>query len=40
MNEELATLVIKELSKHHDRSETIRKVCEQSTLNWKEAEQF
>ena len=40
MNEELTHLVIKELGKHHDRKEIIRKVCEQGGLNWKEAEQL
>jgi hypothetical protein len=40
MNEELTSLIIKELGKHHDRKELTRKVCEQSELNWKEAEQL
>lgn len=40
MNEELTTLIIKELGKHHDPKEIVRKVCEQSGLNWKEAEQL
>ena len=40
MNEELTQFVIKELGKHHDRKEIIRKVCEQRGLNWKEAEQL
>ena len=40
MNEELTTLIIKELGKHHDRKDIARKVCEQSGLNWKEAEQL
>jgi hypothetical protein len=40
MNEELTSLIIKELGRHHDRKEIVRKVCEQSGLNWKEAEQL
>jgi hypothetical protein len=40
MNEELTYLIIKELGKHHDRKEIVRKVCEQGGLNWKEAEQL
>jgi hypothetical protein len=37
-NEELTQFIIKELSHHHDRGEIIRKVCEQTTLSWSEAE--
>ena len=37
-NEELTNLIIKELSRHKDRKEIVQKVCEQSTLNWGEAE--
>jgi len=40
MNEELTTLIIKELGKHHDRKDITRKVCEHSGLNWKEAEEL
>lgn len=40
MNEDLTAFIIKELGKHHDRKEIIRKVCEQSSLNWKDAEQL
>jgi len=40
MNEELTSLIIKELGKHHDRKEITRKVCEQGGMNWKEAEQL
>lgn len=40
MNEELTVFIIKELGKHHDRKEIIRKVCEQTHLNWNEAEQL
>lgn len=40
MNEELTALIVKELSKHHNRKDIIHKVCEQGGLNWKEAEQL
>jgi hypothetical protein len=40
MDDELTTLIIKELGKHHDRKDIIQRVCERSTLNWKEAEQL
>lgn len=40
MNEELTTFIIKELGKHHDRKDIVRKLCEQSQLDWKEAEQL
>lgn len=40
MNEELTNFIIKELGKHHDCKEIVRNVCEQSQLNWKEAEQL
>lgn len=40
MNEELTGFIINELVKHHDHKDIIRKVCEQSTLNWREAEQL
>ena len=40
MNEELTKLIIKRLGKHHDRNEIIRSVCEESTLNWSEAEKL
>lgn len=38
--EELTNLIIKELSRHKDRKEIVQKVCEQSTLNWSEAERL
>ena len=38
--EELTNLIIKELSRHKDRREIVQKVCEQSTLNWSEAERL
>lgn len=38
MNEELTTFIVKELTKHHDRKEIIRKVCERGGLDWKEGE--
>lgn len=40
MNEDLTAFIIKELGRHHERKEIIRKVCEQSKLTWKEAEQL
>ena len=40
MNEDLTSLIIKELGKHRDRGVITRKVCEQAGLNWKEAEQL
>ena len=39
MNEELTSFIIKELSKHHDRKEIIRQICERGGFNWSEAEQ-
>jgi uncharacterized membrane protein len=40
MNEELTPFIIKELTKHHDRKDIIRKVCEQGGLDWKDAERL
>jgi hypothetical protein len=40
MNDELTTLIIKELGKHHDRKEIIQKVCERSPLDWQEADEL
>jgi len=37
-NDELTNLIIKELSQHHSRNDVISKVCDQSTLTWKDAE--
>ena len=39
-NEELTNLIVKELSKHRDRKEITRIVCEHSYLNWNEAEKL
>jgi len=39
-HEALTNLIIKELSKHKDPKEIARKVCEQSNLNWNEAERL
>lgn len=39
-DEELTKLIIKELSRHKDRKDIATKVCEQSTLNWNEAERL
>jgi hypothetical protein len=40
MNEDLTSIIIKELGKHRDRNMITRKVCDQGGLNWKEAEQL
>jgi hypothetical protein len=40
MNEELTPFIINELSRHHDRTDIIRKICERSTLDWKDAERL
>lgn len=40
MNEELTTFIIRELSKHHNRQNIIRRVCESAGLTWKQAEQL
>ncbi|SRR5258706_3193096 len=37
-NQELSDLIIKELSYHHSLNDIITKVCDQSTLTWKEAD--
>ncbi len=39
-DEELTTMIIQELGKHHDRQDVVRKVCENSTLSWGEAEKL
>jgi len=39
-DEELTNKIIKELGKHHDRQEIVRKICEQSSLSWSEAERL
>ena len=38
--EKLTNLIIKELSRHTNRNEIAQKVCEQSNLNWGEAERL
>ena len=40
MNEELTSLIIKELGKHHDHNVITRKICEEGGLTWKEAERL
>lgn len=40
MNEELTPFIITELSKHHDRKEIIRMVCERGGLTWKDADRL
>ena len=37
-NEELTNMIIKELGRHCDRQEIVRKICEQSNRSWGEAE--
>ncbi len=39
-DEEVTRLIIKEFGRHHDRKQIIQKVCEQTTLNWKDAERL
>ena len=38
--EELTDMIIRELGKHHDRKEIVRKICEASTLDWRGAEKL
>jgi hypothetical protein len=38
MNDELTTLIIKELGRQRSRQDIIQKVCEQGGLDWKDAE--
>lgn len=40
MNEELTTLIIKELGRQRSRQDIIQKVCEHGGLNWKDAERL
>lgn len=40
MNEELTAFIVRELTKHHDRKEIVRKVCERGGLDWKDAERL
>lgn len=40
MNEELTAFIVRELTKHHDRKEIVRKVCERGRLDWKDAERL
>jgi len=40
MNEELTSLIIKELRKRHERKAIIEKVCKQSGLSWRDAERL
>jgi len=39
-NEELTNMIIKELGKLRDPKEITRKVCEQSTMNWNDAQRL
>ncbi len=38
MDEQLVQRIVEDLAKHRSRNELIREVCEQSGLNWPEAE--
>jgi hypothetical protein len=40
MNDELTTLIINELSKHHNRKDIIRKICERGGITWKDADRL
>jgi uncharacterized membrane protein len=40
MDEQLVQRIVKDLARHRDRNEIIREVCEQSGLNWPEADQL
>ena len=40
MNEELVSLIVKELRRHRERKVIIEKVCASGGLNWKQAEQL
>ncbi len=40
MNEDITTLIIKELRKCQSHKKIVQKVCAQSGLNWKQAEQL
>jgi hypothetical protein len=37
MDEQITTLIIDELGKHHSRNELIRVVCERAGINWADA---
>ncbi len=40
MNDELSAFIVKELSKHRERKDIVRKVCERGGFHWKEAERL
>ncbi|HET6595331.1 MAG TPA: hypothetical protein VFG81_06895 [Anaerolineales bacterium] len=40
MNEELTAFIVKELSKHRDRKDIVRKVCERGGFHSKDAERL
>lgn len=40
MNDELTTLIIKELGRQRSRQDIIQKVCERGGLQWKDAERL
>ncbi len=39
-NEELTTMIIKELGRHRNRQAIAEKICEESEMNWGEAEKL
>lgn len=40
MNEELTQRVVNDIARHRSRNEIIRAICEETSMNWPEAEQF
>jgi hypothetical protein len=40
MDQELTSFIIKELAKHSDRKDIVRKVCARAELAWKDAERL
>ncbi len=40
MDEQLVQRIVRDLGKHRSRNELIREVCEQSGMNWPEAEKM
>ena len=40
MNEQITQRIVNDLAKQRSRNEIIRMVCEESSMNWGEAEQF
>lgn len=40
MNEDLTQRIVNDLARHRSRNEIIRAVCEESSMNWPEAERY